>query len=116
MNRVGFLADLSVNNDNSIERHKSIEKLFEIIEEKCEYALNEFETISESNDETIKNIILNFDHCQREIKTIKDCVENYCKLNNINLSEYINNYHSDSNYLSNIFLGYTKDKKNNVSR
>ena len=116
MNRIGFLADLSVNNDNSIEQNKSIEKLLKIIEEKCEDSSSEFETISKSDDETTRNIIINFNQCQRDIKAIKDCVENYCKLNNINLFEYIMNYHSDSNYLSNIFLGCTKDKKNNISR
>lgn len=116
MNRIGFLADLSVNNENSIELNESIERLLKIISEKCDSSSNEFETISKSDDKTIRNTLINFNECQKDIRDMIKCIEDYCDLNGIDLNAYISQHHSNNNYLSNIFLGHKKGKQNNISR
>lgn len=117
MSRVGFLADLNVSNNNEIiEKNESIDKLLEIINEKCENSSKEFETISKSDDEKIKNTVINFNECQKDIRDMIKCIDDYCELNGIELKTYISQYHSDSDYLSNIFLEQQNNKQNNISR
>lgn len=114
MNEIGFLADLKSNSQNNkIERNGSIDKLLEIINNKCKESSECFEEIANSSEEDIRNNVKKSNNIQGDVRAIEDCLRDYCQLHKIDLRNYIAQYHSDEPYLTSIFLGYIKEKQKN---